>query len=186
MSPRQQQKRTMQNTTTRVTRIINRIRMTTIHHHDAPVWACFFSPGATKTKQLVFLRYVSGQTDKLIAMTARIHHHNVLHWLCFFSPGAIPHMTDTCSLSWEIFKCYNNPFTTNCITAGRRSSMTHVSRYQIKHSFSQTLRLWPAYPAYDLMALYIGVTSYGALGHVPPLELGHVKKIGSFYDNNKH
>jgi len=32
----------------------------------------------------------------------------------------------------------------------------------------------------------IGVTSYGALGHVPPLELGHVKKIGSFYDNNKH
>ena len=32
----------------------------------------------------------------------------------------------------------------------------------------------------------IGVTSYGALGHVPPLELGHVKKFGSFYDNNKH
>jgi len=32
----------------------------------------------------------------------------------------------------------------------------------------------------------IGVTSYGALGHVPPLELGHVKKICSFYDNNKH
>ena len=26
----------------------------------------------------------------------------------------------------------------------------------------------------------IGVTSYGALGHVPPLELGHVKKIGQF------
>jgi len=160
MSPRQQQKRTMQNTTTIVTRIINRITMTTIHHHDAPVWACFFSPGATKTKQLLFLRYVSGQTDKLIAMTARIHHHDVLHWLCFFSPGAIPHMTDTCSLSWEIFKCYNNPFTTNCITAGRRSSTTHVSRYRIKHSFSQTLRLWPAYPAYDLMALYKYVYYY--------------------------
>jgi len=26
----------------------------------------------------------------------------------------------------------------------------------------------------------IGVTSYGALGHVPPLELGHVKKIWQF------
>ena len=34
--------------------------------------------------------------------------------------------------------------------------------------------------------IIIGVTSYGALGHVPPLELGHVKKFGSFYDNNKH
>jgi len=28
--------------------------------------------------------------------------------------------------------------------------------------------------------LCIGVTSYGALGHVPPLELGHVKKIWQF------
>jgi len=28
--------------------------------------------------------------------------------------------------------------------------------------------------------LFIGVTSYGALGHVPPLELGHVKKIWQF------
>ena len=27
----------------------------------------------------------------------------------------------------------------------------------------------------------IGVTSYGALGHVLPLELGHVEKFGSFY-----
>jgi len=27
---------------------------------------------------------------------------------------------------------------------------------------------------------FIGVTSYGALGHVPPLELGHVKKIWQF------
>jgi len=26
----------------------------------------------------------------------------------------------------------------------------------------------------------IGVTSYGALGHVPPLELAHVKKIWQF------
>jgi len=37
-----------------------------------------------------------------------------------------------------------------------------------------------------LLAAAIGVTSYGALGHVPPLELGHVKKFGSFYDNNEH
>jgi len=36
------------------------------------------------------------------------------------------------------------------------------------------------------IAAIIGVTSYGALGHVPPLELGHVKKFGSFDDNNKH
>ena len=28
--------------------------------------------------------------------------------------------------------------------------------------------------------IVIGVTSYGALGHVPPLELGHVKKIWQF------
>jgi len=26
----------------------------------------------------------------------------------------------------------------------------------------------------------IGVTSYGAMGHLPPLELGNVEKFGSF------
>jgi len=34
--------------------------------------------------------------------------------------------------------------------------------------------------------MLIGVTSYGAMGHVPlpPLELGHVEKFGSFYVHN--
>ena len=47
---------------------------------------------------------------------------------------------------------------------------------------------WVSLPSAKLelmIRISIGVTSYGALGHVPPLELGHVKKFGSFYDNNK-
>jgi len=37
-----------------------------------------------------------------------------------------------------------------------------------------------ARPSTSFVDNTIGVTSYGALGHVPPLELGHVKKIWQF------
>ena len=50
----------------------------------------------------------------------------------------------------------------------------------------QMLFLMPNQQCQSTEGNSIGVTSYGALGHVPPLELGHVKKFGSFYDNNKH
>jgi len=43
--------------------------------------------------------------------------------------------------------------------------------------FRMTVGLGLGLLQYDTI---IGVTSYGALGHVPPLELGHVKKIWQF------